>query len=137
MLAGALAVWGCRPDQPAAREATSSESLPATVSPVVDSPTAALDPELVRLGRQLFQAKGCVGCHTIGNGRLTGPDLEGVTQRREFEWIVAMVTTPDSMLREDPVARQLFAEYMTPMVTVGANREEATAIHEFLRAKAR
>jgi mono/diheme cytochrome c family protein len=97
--------------------------------------TAALDLELMRRGDQLFQTKGCVGCHTIGNGRLTGPDLAGITQRREFEWIVAMVTTPDSMLREDPVARQLFAEYMTPMVTVGANREGATAIYEFLRGK--
>jgi hypothetical protein len=44
-----------------------------------------------------------------------------------------MIINPDSMIKEDPTARQLFAEYMTPMLNVGVTPEEARAIYEFLR----
>ncbi|MBI4607901.1 MAG: cytochrome c [Candidatus Rokubacteria bacterium] len=36
-------------------------------------------------GQAIFQEK-CVSCHTIGGGRLVGPDLQGVTARRDREW---------------------------------------------------
>lgn len=109
---------------------------PPAASAAQPAPTGAVDEALVATGEQLFQSKGCLGCHTIGGGRLTGPDLAGVTTRREYGWIVAMVTNPDSMLREDPVARELFAEYMTPMLSVGATPDDARAIYEFLRRDA-
>lgn len=99
----------------------------------VAAPSGPIDAELAARGEGLFQAKACIGCHTIGKGRLTGPDLEGVTQRRDYGWIVGMVTNPDSMVRADPVAKSLFAEYMTPMVPVPVSPEEAAAIYEFLR----
>ena len=92
-----------------------------------------LDQALADRGRDLFQTRGCIGCHTIGGGRLTGPDLHGVTDRRDAEWIIAMITTPDSMLREDSTARRLFAEYVTPMISMGLDRDQATAIREYLR----
>ena len=31
-------------------------------------------------GEQIFKTN-CVSCHTIGGGRLIGPDLEGVTKK--------------------------------------------------------
>src|SRR5262249_2147663 len=30
-----------------------------------------------------FFRQNCVSCHTVGGGRLTGPDLKNVTQRKE------------------------------------------------------
>ena len=33
-------------------------------------------------GQQTFQSV-CVSCHTIGKGKLVGPDLAGVTERRD------------------------------------------------------
>ncbi len=97
------------------------------------APTGDINQELADLGQTLFQSKGCVGCHTIGSGRLTGPDLRGVVERREFNWIVAMMTNPDSMVKQDPVARQLLAEYMTPMLNMGVTMEDAKALYEYLR----
>lgn len=128
-----LSLGGCRTAEPPERELPPPESLPAPAAVVALRPAGPIDKQLADRGEQLFQTKGCGGCHSIGGGRLTGPDLEGVTERREHEWILAMVQNPDSMLREDPVARQLFAEYMTPMLSVDASRDDARAIYEFFR----
>jgi len=62
-----------------------------------------------------------------------GPDLSEVTERREFGWILSMIQNPDSMIRADSLARQLFAEYMTPMANQGITAEEARALYEYLR----
>ncbi len=97
------------------------------------TPTGEINAELARRGESLFESKGCIGCHTVGGGRLTGPDLQGVTERRSLDWFVAIVINPDSMLREDPAARELFAEYMTPMLSLGATHDEAGALFEYLR----
>ncbi|MBI3982759.1 MAG: cytochrome c [Gemmatimonadetes bacterium] len=108
----------------------------ATPEAAVVAPTGPVDSVLAERGKTSFQMKGCIGCHTIGGGKLTGPDLQGVTERREFAWVMAMVLNPDSMLKTDPVARQLFAQYMTPMVNMGVSREEARALFEYLRRNA-
>jgi cytochrome c len=84
-------------------------------------------------GAALFTERACQACHTIGAGRLVGPDLAGVTTRREAPWILAMITTPDSMVRADPIAKQLFAEYMTPMANQNVSIGDAQAILQFLR----
>lgn len=99
----------------------------------MEAPTGAVNAELAGQGESLFQAKGCVGCHTVGGGRLTGPDLDGIAERREFGWVMAIVLRPDSMLQNDEVAKELLAEYMTPMVNMGVTQEEALAIYEYLR----
>ena len=66
-------------------------------------------------GEQIFQNKGCVACHTIGKGKLTGPDLLGVTKRREEEWIRKWLTSPETMILTDPIAKELLKEYFVPM----------------------
>lgn len=97
--------------------------------------SGSVDASLAARGQELFAAKGCIGCHTIGGGRLTGPDLQGVTDRRSYDWIVALITNPDSMLRADPVAKQLLGEYLTPMLNTNTTRDEARAIYEYLRSR--
>ncbi|MCP5115571.1 MAG: cytochrome c, partial [bacterium] len=47
-------------------------------------------------GHELFEAK-CTSCHTIGGGPLVGPDLEGVTSRREPDWLARWLSEPDAM----------------------------------------
>ncbi len=109
-----------------------AETMPAA-EPAVVAPTGAIDAQMADQGESLFQTKGCVGCHTVGGGQLAGPDLAGVTTRREFDWFIAMVINPDSMLQNDDTAQELFEEYMTPMMNMGVNRAEAAAIFEYLR----
>ena len=36
----------------------------------------------------------CTSCHTIGGGRLTGPDLKGVTERQSPEWLATFIVNP-------------------------------------------
>lgn len=131
-----LALLGCAGDSGSDSAATRAESTPAaqpaSVSP---APSGPVDHELAERGQTLFRAKGCNGCHTIGGGRLTGPDLAGVTERRDYGWTVAMITKPDSMIKTDPTARQLFAEYMTPMLNMSITPDEARAIYEYLRGE--
>lgn len=54
----------------------------------------------------------CKACHTIGGGRLVGPDLKGVTERREEAWLLKFIKNSQEMvLAGDPIAVQLFEEY--------------------------
>lgn len=41
-----------------------------------------------------FFARNCASCHTIGGGRLTGPDLAGLTQRKDAEWVTSFLMDP-------------------------------------------
>ena len=49
---------------------------------IVFSAAAAINPQSVEEGRAIFDLK-CKACHTVGSGDLVGPDLEGVTGRRD------------------------------------------------------
>ncbi|MDA2920281.1 cytochrome c [Desulfobacterota bacterium AH_259_B03_O07] len=80
--------------------------------------------ELHENGEELFQSKGCVACHTIGKGKLTGPDLLGVTERREEEWLRNWLKNPDTMIFSDPIAKELLKEYFVPMPNQGLTDED-------------
>ncbi|MDP7099517.1 MAG: cytochrome c [Rhodospirillales bacterium] len=61
-------------------------------------------------GQQIFQ-DSCAPCHTIGKGKLVGPDLAGVTARREKNWLRRQIKEPDKLIEEkDPIALQLLKE---------------------------
>jgi cytochrome c len=112
-----------------AQSGTSSPPAPVTQAAAVDFD----DPALAERGERLFVERACTTCHTIGAGRLVGPDLSGVTTRREREWTIAMIRNPDSMVRIDVTARALFAEYMTPMANQGLTQDEAHALFAYLK----
>jgi mono/diheme cytochrome c family protein len=97
----------------------------------VTSSVGAMPPDAER-GEDLFRARGCAGCHSIGEGPRVGPDLAGLLERREPEWIVAMITRPDSMLRHDAIARDLGAEYGASMPRLGIGSEEASALLAYI-----
>lgn len=62
-------------------------------------------------GASLFQSKTCSACHSIGKGRLVGPDLKDVTQRRSEAWLLSFIKSPQSMINSDPDAKALAADY--------------------------
>jgi len=109
-----------------------AEAPPSTAG-IPPAPTGAIDHALAAQGAELFKSRGCVACHTFGGGRLVGPDLVGLTERRSFEWTYAMITSPDSMLANDETAKGLLAEYYTPMTNLNVQPDEALALYEHIR----
>jgi mono/diheme cytochrome c family protein len=89
--------------------------------------------ELHEKGKDLFQSKGCVACHTIGKGKLTGPDLKGVTERRDQEWIAKWLKDPDTMILTDPTAKELLKEFFVPMPNQGLTDEDIQALISYLK----
>jgi len=55
--------------------------------------------------------KVCAACHTIGKGKLVGPDLKGVTERREEAWLIKFIQSSQTMIKSgDKIAVKLFEE---------------------------
>ncbi len=42
--------------------------------------------------------QNCSSCHTIGGGRLTGPDLKDVEKRKDRTWLTRFIVDPRAML---------------------------------------
>lgn len=98
------------------------------------SPAAAgLDAQSAQDGQALFRQK-CAACHTIGSGRLVGPDLQGVTRRRDLNWLHSFISAPDKMIASgDLVAQQLLAENnQVPMPNLGLSEAYVAALLAYL-----
>ncbi|MEN8007547.1 MAG: c-type cytochrome [Candidatus Krumholzibacteriota bacterium] len=62
-------------------------------------------------GEEIFN-RICKACHTIGQGKLVGPDLAGVTKRYDPEWIIPFVQSSQTVIKSgDPVAVGRFEEF--------------------------
>jgi mono/diheme cytochrome c family protein len=72
---------------------------------------ASFDWQTADQGQQIFTQK-CASCHTIGGGKLVGPDLQGVTSLRERVWLQEFILDPNSKFDSgDPIALQLLQEF--------------------------
>jgi mono/diheme cytochrome c family protein len=93
-------------------------------------------PPSAEQGEAVFQKK-CSGCHTVGGGRLVGPDLAGVTKKQDHAWLVRIITAPGALLDSgDPVTRKLLEEFRgIRMPDLGISAEEADAILAYLSAQ--
>lgn len=61
-------------------------------------------------GKDLFTV--CAACHTIGSGKLIGPDLKGVIERRDEAWLIKFIQNSQTMVQAgDEVAVKLFKEF--------------------------
>jgi mono/diheme cytochrome c family protein len=59
---------------------------------------------------QAFFDSNCVACHTIGGGRLVGPDLHGVNTRQTREWLIDFMVDPAKVLASgDAYAQEILA----------------------------
>lgn len=62
-------------------------------------------------GGELFRTR-CIACHTIGGGRLVGPDLDGIGTRRTEAWLIPFIQHSQAVIKSgDPIAMELAKEY--------------------------
>ena len=129
LIVALAALAGCGSREDAAPQASATTA--AAGAPALDAgpraSEASPDKSLAEQGEQLFKDKGCSACHAFGK-RVTGPDLAGVTRRRTAKWIERQILHPELMVKEDPIARQLFAEFALQMPNQGLNDDQARAI---------
>lgn len=87
-------------------------------------------------GEHLFRTR-CASCHTLdGNERpgAIGPDLLGVTRKRELNWLLNWLRAPDEMLAaKDPIALSLYRRYReVAMPNMRLNQGEAMDLVAFM-----
>jgi cytochrome c2 len=85
-------------------------------------------------GKTIFSGK-CSVCHSLGAGRLIGPDLKGVTGRREKTWLLGYIKDPDKYLATDPIAQELLKEYQIPMANLGLSDVEVADVVAYLETQ--
>ncbi|MEG1626493.1 SCO family protein [Pseudomonas sp.] len=96
-------------------------------------------------GEELFRTR-CAACHSVGpedgqgvGMRNVGPDLLGVTQRRDRAWLSRWIREPDRMLAErDALALTLFEQFnRVAMPNLRLSSDNTDSILEFLEQEAR
>lgn len=87
-----------------------------------------------------FFKQNCTSCHTIGGGRLTGPDLKDVTTRRDRQWLVQFLQSPKAMIDGgDPYAVKLQQEargVVMPNIG-GMSPQQAQALLDMITAESK
>jgi cytochrome c2 len=109
---------------------------PVRAQEVKSSGSFGSDEAAVKKGKGLFQARGCFGCHTVGKGKLAGPDLAGVMDRREGDWMRKWLKSPDEMLASDPAAQEMLKEYKgVKMPNMKLKDDEIEALMHYMAAE--
>ncbi len=87
-------------------------------------------------GEKLFQNK-CASCHTVGGGRLVGPDLAGVEDRRPEDWIRSFIRSSQDMIKSgDEYAQKRFKEFnKTVMPDQDLTDQELDALLGYIEEK--
>jgi len=109
----------------AAAEEQEHHNLPASAAPT--------DAEALQ-AKANFESK-CVACHAItgGEGKKIGPDLLGVTQRRDEQWLTRFLKAPEQMFSSDPTAKELLAKYKVPMPNQNLSEAEIRGYIKYFR----
>ncbi len=82
--------------------------------------------------------QNCMSCHTIGGGRLTGPDLKDLSKRQDREWFVNFLMNPKAVIDSgDSYAKKILEESRNiPMPTPpGITRERAENLLDLIEAE--
>lgn len=97
-------------------------------------------PKQVANGKFLFEDWGCKSCHSIGSqynqDPTKGPDLKGIFQRRNADWVKKFTKDPQAMIDSgDKDAVEMHKKYGTVMKKFKMADNEWSDIFEFLKAQ--
>ena len=121
---------------PAAEAAKASETVDLGnkgVGPITSLTLAdEIDQEMAKKGEEVYNQM-CLACHRVDK-KFIGPAPTGVLERRSPEWVMNMILNPEVMVKEDPLAKALLAEFNgAPMANQGLTEEQARAVLEYFR----
>lgn len=105
-----------------------------------DALAADHDPQGLTIGRepgQVLFKKICAPCHTVGVTDHIGPDLLGVTDRRDPKWLVEMIMNPARLrANRDPILADLDAKFKgVRMPNLGLSASDASDLISYLASK--
>ena len=72
-----------------------------------------VDEGLARRGANVYMSKGCYTCHGLGaSARRAAPDLLGITDRRDHEWLKNWLLNTNAMIASDDAqVKDMLKEY--------------------------
>jgi len=84
-------------------------------------------------GAAIFKAN-CTSCHMIGGGRLVGPDLQGITEKRTKDWLKKWINSSSELIASgDADAIAIFEEYNEVVMTnFYFSDEDSEALYAYL-----
>src|ERR1017187_10500635 len=87
-------------------------------------------------GEQLFKTT-CAACHTVGKGKLVGPDLKDVQSRHEKSWTLKWVKSSQTLVKAgDTQAVKLFSDNnRIPMPDQALTDDQINSILGFIVTK--
>lgn len=97
-------------------------------------------PELRNMsaGEKLFRTR-CTSCHTIDgtSDAEIGPDLLGVTRRRDRTWLINWLRAPDEMLaKQDPIAIEMYNRFnQIPMPNMDLSQVDVKDMMNYMEAE--
>jgi len=102
------------------------------IGPITSLALDAVDDAMAAKGKEVYDQM-CLACHRIGK-KFIGPAPDNILERRTPEWVMNMILNPDQMVKEDPLAKDLFMEFNgSPMANQGLTEEQARAVLEYFR----
>lgn len=93
----------------------------------------------IEVGQKLFR-QTCAACHTIGDGKLIGPDLKDVDSRvPSEEWMVPWIRNSAEVIKSgDEYATKIFEEYnKIPMTANPMSDEDIWSIIEYVKVESK
>jgi cytochrome c2 len=87
-------------------------------------------------GEQLFKTT-CAACHTVGKGKLVGPDLRDVQNRHEKTWMLKWIKSSQTLVKAgDAQAVKLFNDNnKIPMPDLAFNDDQINSVIGFITTK--
>ncbi|VAW51433.1 Cytochrome oxidase biogenesis protein Sco1/SenC/PrrC, thiol-disulfide reductase involved in Cu(I) insertion into CoxII Cu(A) center [hydrothermal vent metagenome] len=85
-------------------------------------------------GDYIFRTR-CLTCHTIGGGDGIGPDLQGVTAKRDPKWLIRWISKPNEMIKEkDPIIMEMLPKFNNIMMpNLKIHEEDAQKIIDYIK----
>jgi mono/diheme cytochrome c family protein len=99
-----------------------------TVQPKKDGPKATQSD--IASGREVFNQRGCIACHSIGNfGGHFAPRLDGISSRHDRDYVSNRITAAEFYAQKNP---DEYGERGTVMLPSGLTKEQIQKVTSYL-----